>query len=536
VASGLFLPDLFPLLKPSIAIYNMMLGVMAVKGVYQFNWRRALASNVLVFAENLGLAVFTALGAFAVPNGLTPYVTPTETPEPTPAASHRFLKSPDITMLDSAPAFSPDGRLLAIEATDKNNNPKIVLWDMAAGTPLTPVAPGARAAAASQMNGKGVMLEFSPDANSHLLAEGSSDIVIWNVMTHQQVKRLNTPGKVIAFSPDGKLFASNNAEGGITLWDTTSWKPVGEPLRALTPPIHSLEFSPDGQRLASADEHNLCLWDATTHQPIGQPLPLETLDSPLRSVWFSLDGKQLFAYSGMNYLLTWDLETRPPTRRELATYLSPGAVAFGQQGMVFGRSDDSGTTVWSLKDDQHLEISFTWALALAFSPDGSVLAASRARYGEPVGIYLFDVGNPLHAPTVAASHHVFPHNRAIAFWSGAPAFSPDGRQVAVEGYNRTTKKFEIMLGDTATWTSTGLPMNLDFPFPMLCYSPDSSSKLLLAGGYGGLHGWNVETQKEMVNIPLDGEVASLAFSPDGKLLATSQTNNTEVTLWDTASW
>lgn len=132
-------------------------------------------------------------------------------------------------------ALSPDGRTLAVAASNFEGAPKIYLWDLA-----DPAAP--RLA--------GVPLVGEPD-----YSVGS-----------------------LVFAPDGRTLVSGlhylgdeaRPGGAVSLWDIddpTTARPLGSPIR--TGPILSLGISPDGRSLAAVSEDqegtgtNLRLWDTS---------------------------------------------------------------------------------------------------------------------------------------------------------------------------------------------------------------------------------------------------------------------------------
>jgi WD40 repeat protein len=170
-------------------------------------------------------------------------------------------------------AFSPDGKLLAMCASNDSNARMpggIKLWDLAANREREDFA-GAKVSALG--------VAFSPDGK--LLAScapAGPSVTIWDVASGKQVRMVQDSASVrhLAFSPDGKLLATahgggaRRGNGSVQLWDTTSWQEVayGQAHRQLAV---SVAFSPDSRTLASASmDGTAMLWDLTTARTVAQ--------------------------------------------------------------------------------------------------------------------------------------------------------------------------------------------------------------------------------------------------------------------------
>ncbi len=188
-------------------------------------------------------------------------------------------------------------------------------------------------------------LAFRPNG-SRLLVGGGKDgsLRIWDLDINPSLKasinlNRNRPQRrrdfniihSIAFSPDGNRLAVGSSTGKIFLWEISRLEEIDDQYLTLgegednghTDIVQSLVFNHDGTKLASAsDDGSVKLWDSTTGDEIGSHkrhnLPTSPNDhNHVYSVAFSPDGKFLASGAADRTIQLWDLESKsflPPLK------------------------------------------------------------------------------------------------------------------------------------------------------------------------------------------------------------------------------
>lgn len=417
-------------------------------------------------------------------------------------------------------------------------------------------------------------LALSPDGKT-IASAAWEGVTLWDLETRKE-QRLPCPGTQvhsIAFSPDGKTLASGSEDNLIRLWDVRSSR-ARIALPAHQGIVQGVAFSPDGQTLASCgDDGTVRLWDGASGAP------LEVYRSHERRVWsiaFSADGRRLASAGRDATVKLWDRSARG--HRELllikptiasALGFSPGSDLLricGRDGVVSTLKVADGSPVHAEKIEGTARAPFA-----EMTPDGKNLATLDLQ-GTLTVCDIDDNSDPLKVvaqgsigtkPDVSRTGGMIAAGGHIALVAGgrSVAIVEDGKDVLLidprRGNSRRSSPIRAFF--TTSSSAGDLIASTDFNVPILwepgtgqvrkakdpghrddmhvlalAFSPDGRT-LATGGNDGVIKLWKTDTMTCWADL-LDhrGFVDALAFSPDGKVLASGGSDKT-VRLWNVAT-
>jgi WD40 repeat protein len=321
----------------------------------------------------------------------------------------------------------------------------------------------------------------------------------------------------IAFADEGKTLISAGGQT-VRFWDLATGK--RKQSQQVPPEMTIVTLSPDGKRLALVQKEQLILWDVATNKETQRLKTDQTsFNTYSDTLWFSPDGKMFAATDVHNGVFRlWDIDSgkqRGPYKFEKVQKL-----AFSPDGKTLAVCGGERLALWDVaagKEIQALTRPKDYVFSSMFSPDGKRLLCVAYR-----AIVLWEPATGKQDLLWEAEPDKGENNQVATF-------SPDGRQVAFRC------KDQIILWDVAAKKEMkklhGPSASGYDPHTHLRFSPDGKQLASLHQGASVL--WDVATGRQIHERPGHlGATNSVAFSPDGKILASAAGGDATVRLWD----
>jgi WD40 repeat protein len=368
----------------------------------------------------------------------------------------------------------------------------------------------------------------------------------------------------LALSPQQNLVATGGRGGVVSVWSAETGAPIWTAGQAHTGAVLALGFQPsaDGLLLRSVGADGRVLqWSLGISETLGVSDTLEysgplgysgTLLAPQADPQVLLTAAPQVSRAALSETVValgyadgqvqaWDVSAAPALIVQSYLPAAISALTLDARWIVAG--DTQGLVRhWALPADSQ---AFDWRLAapltvgsymVRYSPDGKLLASA----GINGAIYLFDAssGELIYPPLMGENAPI----RNLVF-------TPDGQALVTIACRNLTESPACDRGDVTVWNVSTGQVRQRFDVPLinavaLALSPDGQT--LAVGGcitveplgsctLAGAALWDLAA-----GLPLEPEfglqaqqVRDLAFSPDGRWLATLSV--TELRVWETAS-
>jgi WD40 repeat protein len=336
------------------------------------------------------------------------------------------------------PTLSADGRTAAAVMDGG-----ITLWDVASGKTLVPVERGPEWRGIAFVK-PGVLATFT--RGRHKGEQYEEVLAFWDVTDGKLLRKhaVSLPESEWwrrALSPDGTLFAAEDSQKGVRLFDVETGKEVlCLKVRCREDEQAKFAFGPDGKTIVTSDKDGLRVWDVATGKPLRE---VEGISDGIIAV--SPDGRSIASAFVGSFILTEVASGKARHRLRLPKIDNPRATEDVVEGVRFagnGRSvmavspgyitvfaTDSGNTLLRLEAE-----GGPWEDApAALSPDGRWLA-----HADRGAVAVRD----LNSPRAASEYQMLSgHAGSVE----AVEFSPDGKYLVSCGKDGTALVWDARL-------------------------------------------------------------------------------------------
>ena len=419
----------------------------------------------------------------------------------------------------SSLSFSPDGKSLASSGADG----VVRVWPLA--------TPGQKSVTIAGHNGPVSSVAFRKD-NLHLLTCGADLMIkLWKLEGDGGKELQNYRGHrdwvtSANFSRDGTYVVSSSVDKTVKIWEITSRDLPFLPEH--TGSVDTIAFTPDGTKIISGGaDKTIKIWDRATGKELGT---MRGHTSQISALAPSPDGKTLFSSGFDRSIRVWDLaaikEIPKSTSQQsnwagmLASPLLLSMTPDGKTLNAWVPADDRSTYISSFdlegNDRGQIIDQGRKVHSLCFSPDGR-----RSAAGSDNGVVrVWDLDKRTTIPASGGDWQFFDKAKVADL-----ALTPDGSKIVV-----TSEKGDITIAQV-----DGRKIEMEFKghagkISGCIISPDGK-RFATWDESNVVKLWDLTSGEELRrwdlgSVDRSNSVLCFAFSPDGRNLATGNSNTT----------
>ncbi len=339
-----------------------------------------------------------------------------------------------------------------------------------------------------------------------------------------KIKTLNlsyaTPGipghtlavTAVAVSPDNKTVATGGQDETVRLWDIVTGKELVV-LHDHTGAVAALNFSPNGRILASGGDYgdgNIKLYEvAQDGRSVKLLSSFNSQHNTVAELSFSPDSKILRSFGSEGKIKFWDVSGAQA--KEIGSFEVPDALGinFSRDGklVVTGHSDNT-IKVWDISSSKGVPVTTLTGhtdrvYGVCLSPDGKTLVSGS----DDKTVRIWDIASRKELNN-------FTHTTIVR----SVAYNPNGLTVTGVSYDNTLKIWEVSSGkEVKSVSGVGETMTFNGDGKLLVSSESATSVVVRD---------STTLQPVQTFKGSNANVTSLAYSPDGKLIATASTEGT----------
>lgn len=363
------------------------------------------------------------------------------------------------------------------------------------------------------------------DGLNAIISTRSSDgsecsLGVWNLSTGKKVGSSIAAKSCVYFAtPDAQRIATLADDGTVQLWDTNG-KPDGEAIHPIQGAITTLVFSPDVRSLyIGGDDGTVRTWDLSTRKESGSPVQVST--TPVTSIAISSDGRRLIVASDRTIHVLDSTSGQSVGQSMVAEYPVLGLSVNSDGRFIAARSASPKFRERSNVADSERERWDTGAANLTKSqqskpPDKTEKTDSGFR----VQVWKTDTGEAIEGDWVTASQRN--GNRSINM-------SKDGERLITGGPSGLVQVWNLQRKSLIVQEAMG-----DLPVHYVGFNDADQGIFASADNESLPMADTVRVWKShLVKPPVSQQFSSIAFSSDGKRVATGDAE--EIQIRDTAT-